>query len=118
MNRRATVDVSMQESKKPCAVGQRRHISNRVRKYNQIAAMRIASVDSKEATKTIRQTTNFDRGPHACNQDMRKIKREAQNHRSKKIYCRWMEQHADEIVLDASHLIKQPKLHKFIQNSL
>ena len=36
----------------------------------------------------------------------------------KKIYCRWMEQHADEIVLDASHLIKQPKLHKFIQNSL
>ena len=84
MNRRATVDVSMQESKKPCAVGQRRHISNRVRKYNQIAAMRIASVDSKEATKTIRQTTNFDRGPHACNQDMRIIKREAQNHRSKK----------------------------------
>jgi hypothetical protein len=95
-----------------------------VRKYNQIAAMRIASVDSKEATKTIRQTTNFDRGPHACNQDMRKIKREAQNQTGgtksqvKKIYCRWMEQHADEIVLDASHLIKQPKLHKFIQNSL
>jgi hypothetical protein len=69
----------------------------------------------KEGTKTVRQTTALiavNMQPRYAHNQMGGTKLLV-----KKIYCQ-MEQHAEEIVWDASHLINQPKLHKCMQNSL